>query len=131
MRIISIPVVMVVLLRPDLAGRAGQGSICIAPLDVDPSKAGTPNLFCDSGNFSLRVDGRQPIRWPRAESLVIDSFDLGGRHRVVVWCDGKPQQSFTFRFSQFKSKQPCLFVNDLSRTVQLWEPRGAAWCKCK
>ena len=41
----------------------------------------------------------------------------------MVLCNGKPQQSFRFRFSEFKTKELCLFINDLYQTAQLWEAR--------
>jgi hypothetical protein len=50
---------------------------------------------------------------------------------VVVLCNHKPLQSFAFLFSEFKTKELCLFLNDLYRTVQLWESKSAPWCKCK
>jgi hypothetical protein len=61
---------------------------------------------------------------------------LGGlsttaRHRVVIYRAGKAQQSFTFHFADFKSPTPCLFLNDLYWTAQLWESKQAPWCKCK
>jgi hypothetical protein len=62
---------------------------------------------------------------------MVDGLDISARHRVVVYCDKKPQQSFSFRFSEFKAKRLCLFLNDLYETVQLWEPSQAPWCKCK
>jgi hypothetical protein len=49
----------------------------------------------------------------------------------MVLCDGKPQQSFRFRFSTFKSNRLCLFINDLYQTVQLWKLKESPWCKFK
>jgi hypothetical protein len=58
-------------------------------------------------------------------------MDLREKHRVMVLCDGKPHQQFTFRFSEFKGGKACLFLNDLYWTAQLWAPKQAPWCKCK
>jgi len=48
-----------------------------------------------------------------------------------VFCDGKPQQSFTFRFAEYGADHLCLFINRLYQTAQLWRPREARWCKCQ
>jgi hypothetical protein len=37
-------------------------------------------------------------------------LSAAARHRVVIYRAGKAQQSFTFRFSDFKSSMPCLFL---------------------
>jgi len=61
----------------------------------------------------------------------IDALDAAAAHRVVISCNGKPQQSFRFRFSDFKTRELCLFINDFCKTAQLWESKGTPWCKCK
>ena len=63
--------------------------------------------------------------------MEIDGLSTEARHRVVIYRGEKPQQSFSFRFSDFKSRKPCLFLNDLYWTAQLWEPEKAPWCKCR
>ena len=119
-----------------------SGSLCIAPVFEKPDpRSGGPGLFCESEKLSLRIDTQQPVLWPmiserggtyrRGKILKIDGLDAASRHRVAVFCDGKPQQSFTFRFSEFKTNQLCLFINDLYKTVQLWEEKRCPWCKCK
>jgi hypothetical protein len=108
-----------------------SGSLCVAPRGQQPpATAGTPELMCKSGNLSVRIDARSAMAWPKDESSRIDGLSLAGQHRVVVSCDAKPQQSFKFRFSQYKGTELCLFLNDLYQTVQLWEREGAPWCKC-
>ena|SRR5215469_1083297 len=108
-----------------------SGSICVAPISKElPETAGTPDLSCSLSKLSVKFDGQKAFAWPTRKSVLIDGLDLSARHRVVVYCDGKPQQSFSFRFSEFKAKQLCLFLHDLYKTVQLWEPSQAPWCKC-
>jgi len=87
-------------------------------------------LFCDAENFSLKIDA-QVMAWPIKESIKLAGLDLNTRHRVIVLCNHKPQQSFSFRFSEFQTQELCLFLNDLYRTVQLWELKRCPWCKCK
>jgi hypothetical protein len=120
---------------------AETGSVCIAPVFENPDRMSAPGLFCESGKLSLKIDTQQAIPFPliseqhgtyRIEkSVKLDALDTGTRHRVVVYCSGKPQQSFTFRFSDFKTSQLCLFLNDLYKTAQLWGAKESPWCKCK
>jgi hypothetical protein len=115
---------------PSCFAESGPGSVCVAPALFDPKNASTPGLYCKAEKFSLKVDG-QVMTWPTKESIQLAVLDLNARHRVVVLCDHKPQQSFTFRFSEYKTEHLCLFLNDLYRTVQLSEAKRAPWCKCK
>ena len=78
----------------------------------------------------MEIDAQPVMAWPTKKSVHID-LDVSQAHRVVVFCDGKPQQSFKFRFADFKTPKLCLFINDLYKTVQLWESKDAPWCKCK
>jgi len=118
------------LLGESCLGESMQGSICVATIPYQPpTTAGTPDLFCRSGHLSLKLDNREPVPWPHKVSLKIDALDTSQRHKVTVLCDGKPQQSFAFRFSDFKSPQLCLLINDLYQTVQLWELRKSPWCR--
>jgi|SRR5215472_4398310 len=112
-------------------GRTQPGSLCVAPIPEEPpSTAGTPELFCHSGKLSLRIDGLPTTPWPRSDSFKFSSLELDRTHRVVVLCDGKAQQSFRFRFSEYKSNELCLFINDLYQTAQLWEAKRSQWCRC-
>jgi hypothetical protein len=109
-----------------------SGSICVAPLSKDwPETAGTLGLSCSPNKLSVKIDSQKTVVWPTGKSVLVEGLDLGARHRVVVYCGEKAQQSFNFRFSGFKTKQLCLFLNDLYKTVQLWEPNEAPWCTCK
>lgn len=85
--------------------------------------------------MSFRLDNKKPRVWPveNQASAEINGLDLAAVHRVVISCKGKPQQSFKFRFSEFKGTHLCLFINDMYKTAQLWDPKesSAPWCKCK
>ena len=121
------------LLHPAFSLEGEKRSVCVAPLPMTAAESptGTPELSCKTREYSLTIDGQRTITWPKSESLTIDDLSISGRHRVVVLCHGKPQQSFTFRFSNYKGKKLCLFFNDLYWTVQLWEANRTPWCKCK
>ena len=132
MKLTAIAILIATLLCPASFSQSERGSVCVAPISEDwQPTAATPDLVCDSKQFSLKIDAQKAFSWPKKDSVKIDGLDFGTRHRVVVYCDGKPQQSFTFRFSEFKTMKLCLFLNDLYKTAQLWEPKQAPWCKCK
>jgi hypothetical protein len=130
MRTIAIACLVASLVHPSSSAESESGSVCIAAAFFDPKDVSAPGLYCEPEKFSLKIDG-QPMAWPIKEGVKLSGLDLKTRHRVIVLCAQKPQQSFTFRFSEFKTKQLCLFLNSLYRAAQLWEAKGAPWCKCK
>lgn len=129
---ISIVILSVVILAcPAPSSESGAGSVCIAPVPEKPTDTSAPGLHCDSSKLSIRIDVQQPIAWPIRGSMKIDELDVTATHRVVVFCNGNPQQSFKFRFSDYRSRELCLFINDMYKTVQLWESKDSPWCRCK
>ncbi len=131
MRISIVIVLLVILLSPALCAESESGSVCISPVPEKPTNFSAPGLRCDSTKLSVKIDSQQPIPWPIRENVKIDGLEVTATHRVVVFCNGKPQQSFKFRFSEFKTRELCLFINDMYKTAQLWESKGTPWCKCK
>jgi hypothetical protein len=130
MKTTAVAVAIVFLLSPVSDAQSEQGSLCVAPISVERPTTFAPGLHC-SGSLSLKIDTQKAIPWPQTASLRIEQLDLAQRHRVTVLCDGKPQQSFAFRFSGSKTEELSLFINSFYQTVQLWEPRQSPWCKCK
>jgi hypothetical protein len=98
---------------------------------MSPTRDPIEGMVCQTWNLLVKIDDMKAVSWPRNESVKIDGLDVTRRHRVTIFCDGKPQQSFGFRFSEFKTRKLCLFLNDLYKTVQLWEDKQSPWCKCK
>ncbi|HMC29970.1 MAG TPA: hypothetical protein VKL99_03990, partial [Candidatus Angelobacter sp.] len=104
------------LLFPTFSWPQESGSICVAPLPkpIDGRHAaGGSSARCSSENYSFKIDARPPHSWPEKESTKIDNASFTARHRIVVFCGAKPMQSFTFVFSDYKSRELCLFLNDL------------------
>jgi hypothetical protein len=123
---------LLLALFQSFATEAEKGSICVAPIPAEtPTTTGVPDLICQSNDFSFKIDGGRAVAWPHKQSLEISGLDATQRHKVIVLCHGKPQQSFGFRFSEFETRRLCLFINDLYQTVQLWDSKHAPWCKCK
>ena len=89
-----------------------------------------PGLYCDAGAVSVKIDA-STIPAPIKESVKVADLDLAPQHRIVVSCGGKPQQSFTRRFSRYQTNDLCFFLNDLYKTAQLWENKACPWCKCR
>ncbi len=122
-----------------LLAQQDSGMLCVAPFPKPVCSAsggvclsGAQGFSCSSGKVSLKVDSRKAVSWPKKGSMSLAGLALDGSHRVVVSCDGKRQQSFKLRFSEFKNNKACLSVNDLYGWVQLWElDRHAPWCQCK
>lgn len=114
-----------------LLAQEDTGLLCVAP--------GAEQFSCASGNVTLKVDARKPVPWPKKKSMSLTGFDLGASHRVVLLCDGKPKESFKFRFSELpferaaaKKDKACLYVNDLHGWVQLMPlEKLTSWCSCK
>lgn len=131
MRLAAIAFSIVVLFGATLYAQSEQGSVCVAPPPTkDWADTSAFGYACPSGQFSLRIDDRKVLSWSNKESVRTDPLPLTGRHRVVIYCNGKPHQSFTFSFSNFKTKDLCLFLDDTYKTAQLWELKQAPWCKC-
>jgi hypothetical protein len=127
--LIAVLTMSFVLAQPAWAETTETGSICVSPVPSTQPKTFAPDLFCRSSKLSFKIDSSAETPWPTKDSLKINGLELAPRHRVVVRCDGKPQQSFKFRFSSYKGHQLCMFINDLYQTVQLWD--RAPWCKCQ
>jgi len=136
-------VAIAVMLSGVMLGQTAEpesGSVCVAPVPEKPDKRSAPGLFCESEKLSFKIDTQPAASFPFiseqrgtyriGKRLRVDGLDTAARHRVVVYCNGKPQQSFTFRFSEFKTRQLCLFLNSLYKTAQLWDAKQCPWCKC-
>ena len=108
-----------------------QGSICVDLAAKEPSQRSAFGLACDSGNYSFKIDEHDAASWPRQDRLKVTGLDLKTRHRVRIFCDGKPHQAFSFRFSELNADNLCLSIHDIYQTAQLWPLTKARWCGCQ
>ena len=133
MKTFSISLLVASLFWPSLSAELEVGSVCVAaiPKEMPPTVDPIEGLVCPTWNLLVKIDDRKAVPWPRNESVKIDGLDLTHSHRVTILCDGKPQQSFRFSFSEHKERKLCLFLNDFYKTVQLWDDKQCPWCKCK
>jgi len=107
----------------------GYGFLTVKPVPSAWSKMVSPGMYCDSDKLSVRIDRRSAMGWPRKEEVNIDGLDLNERHLVAILCDGKPLQSFKFRFSEFRNNKLCL-TYDVYQGPQLFDRTQHGWgCK--
>ncbi len=115
----SFAIAVLAMLCPTLSTEPSSGSLCVAPVPEKPIPMAAPGLICAFEKLSFTIDSLPRRAWPIKESVKFDGLDLSASHRVVIFCDDKAQQSFKFRYSEFRTTRLCLFINDLYKTAQL------------
>ena len=111
--------------------QTGTGKVCLAPVPKVLKGYSSPEVQCASLDFTVQIDDRVPIALSETKSILVDKLDIRARHMVVVRCDGKPNQTFRFRFADYESQKLCFFIHGLYKTAQLWEDKQCPWCKCR
>ena len=106
------------------------GTVCVLPNSPDPPTRISPGGAYNPATLTVRIDKREPIRWPHKLPVRIENLILSERHLVVLTSDGKRIQSFWFRFSDYKDIRLCLYF-DGYEGVQLGDKQDDLWCKCK
>lgn len=108
------------------------GSICILPNSPEKRSRISPLFIYNPDTLTIRIDKRQPIPWPHANSVLIDELDLRERHLVLLTSDGKPIQSFRFSFSEVHNDDAklCIYF-DGYQGIQLENDKKADWCRVK
>lgn len=113
---------------PDSEQRVG--TVCVLPNSPDPPTRVSPGGQYNPATLTVRIDKREPVRWPHKQPVKIENLPLNERHFVVLTSDDKRIQSFWFRFSDSKDVKRCLSF-DGYQGVQLGDEENALWCKCK
>ena len=103
-----------------MSGQAPRGTVCVAPNSTERPRLISPGGDYNPATLSVKIDKGQLVLWPHKESIRISDLELNKRHFVTVVSDGKPIQSFWFRFSEYKSGELCLAF-DGYQGVQLKE----------
>ena len=111
-----------------------SGSVCIAP-PARPT-AGEKSLANSAGGntittYAIQIDRKPSVIASNDEAVKISGVSLGRKHLVKIIGDGRVVQSFWFKFSSYKSRELCLWFNELYETWSLWEAKDAgAKCRC-
>jgi hypothetical protein len=120
---------------PSAGSNASAGSICIA--SVTPPNAGEKSLGNPSGgnrvsSYSVQIDKRSSVIASNEKAVFVPGLAIGRKHLVKIYGDGKLLESFWFKFSEYSSKELCLWFGALYETWHLWDAKdGGAKCRCK
>jgi len=106
------------------------GRVCVLPNPAERPSRISPGGDYNPDTLTLRIDKREPIRWPHKKNARIDELRLQERHLVVLTSDGKRIQSFWFRFSDYNGTNLCIRF-DGYQGVDLGAPKNALWCRVK
>jgi hypothetical protein len=85
------------------------GMLCVIP---DPP--GCCDRFTvpfDLKTLTFRIDNGTKTPWPQKMGFKIEGLNLREKHLVVVYSEGKPIQSFRFRFSDYDKTELCLLFD--------------------
>jgi hypothetical protein len=125
--LLAIAYLILIIQLPALSfAQSDQGSLCIVPNSEEPPTRFSPGQNYNPATLVIKIDKRKAVPWPHKNSLKINGLNLSERHLFVVISDGKPLQSFWFRFAHYKSAELCASF-DGYQGVQL----GEKWCRCK
>ena len=111
------------------------GSVCVAP--VAKPNDGVKSLSNPSGGnkiqqYTVQIDGLKRIEVAADHGVSIDGIETAGRHSVKIMGDGKAVTAFHFQFSQYSSRDLCLWMKPLYETWSLTEAKGhGRSCVCK
>ena len=101
------------------------GMLCVIP---DPPGCCTRvNIPFDLKTLMFRLDNGRKIPWPQKTGLKVQGLSFEEEHLVVVYSNGKPLQSFRFRFSDYKETELCLLFDGYGGP-DLRQKRK--WCGC-
>jgi hypothetical protein len=85
------------------------GMLCMIP--DPPGCCDRVTIPFDLKTLMFRIDNGNKTRWPQKAGLKVEGLSLGEKHLVVVYSEGKPIQSFRFRFTDYKETELCLLFD--------------------
>jgi hypothetical protein len=122
----AVVVLIGLLLALPISAEPKTGMLCVIP---DPP--GCCERFTIPFNLKtlmFRIDNGNKTPWPQKTGLKIEGLSLGEKHLVVVYSDGKPIQSFRFRFTDYKETELCLLFDGYGGPALL---HMSKLCGCK
>jgi hypothetical protein len=81
------------------------GSVCVLPNPSESPTRISPGGEYNPATLMVKIDKKEALHWPHHDGLVIDGLNIGVRHRMVLYSDNKPIQSFWFRFSEYETNR--------------------------
>ncbi len=81
------------------------GMLCVIP--NPPGCCNLRTIPFELKTLMFRIDDGNKTPWPQKAGLKVEALSLGEKHLVVVYSDGKPIQSFRFRFTDYKETEFC------------------------
>jgi hypothetical protein len=101
--------VIALVLAVPTSAEPKTGMLCVI---ADPPGCCTRvTIPFDLGTLMFRIDNGKKTRWPQKPGLKIEGLTIAEKHLVVVYWSGKPQQSFRFRFTDYKATELCLLFD--------------------
>ena len=91
------------------SGEPTTGMLCVIP--DPPGCCHLVTIPVDLKTLMFRIDNGNRTPWPQKVGLKIEGLSLGEKHLVVVYSEGKPLQSFRFRFTDYKETELCLLFD--------------------
>ena len=85
------------------------GMLCVIP--DPPGCCQLITIPFDLKTLMFKIDNGKKTPWPQKMGLKIDDLSLTEKHLVVVYWSGKAQQSFRFRFTDYKETELCLLFD--------------------
>ena len=95
---------------------AESGTVCIASVPAATSGIKSQSNATASSvpyDFSVTIDSGNPIPTSHSAPALVRSLELTGRHSLQIKQNGLPKTAFSFRFSEYKSNNLCLWFNPL------------------
>ncbi len=124
---------LIIGLSPLSISAAETGSVCIASV---PTNTGGNKSMANSTastvpyEFTVSFNKGKPVAVSHSSPVLVPKLAIAQRHRVQIKQAGSPKTAFTFRFSEHKSSNLCLWFNPLYETWSLSVPGNMRWCRC-
>ena len=118
---------------------AGTGSVCLVAT-AEPTSGGKSLYNYTAGipwpAYTVQFNAGVAVDLPhapkgRGPGMLVTGLPLHQSHMVRIRHQGKPIESFRFRFDKADRGRLCIFVNELYMTWNLWSAHQRPACNCK